>query len=124
MGHRLSHRSGEISRARMGVVNGKLAVNGGTGAEPKRSLRKSSGVGAQTSQTALLLLPNFPLMGVTAAIEVMRHANRLSRKELYRWFTYSSDGGAVRASNGLVLNAEKLPQDGPPLDSIFVCGGF
>src|SRR6185369_49061 len=64
------------------------------------------------------------LMGVIAAIDVMRHANRLSRKELYRSLTYSPDGGAVRASNGLVLNAEKLPEEGPPLDSIFVCGGF
>ena len=108
----------------MGVISGKSAVNGGAGTEQKRSLRTPSAGAAKTAQTALLLLPNFSLMGVIAAIDVMRHANRLSRKELYRSFTYSADGGAVRASNGLVLNAEKIPDDGPVLDSIFVCGGF
>jgi transcriptional regulator GlxA family with amidase domain len=108
----------------MGVISSKAVVNGGAVAEQKRSLRTPSAGATKTAQTALLLLPNFSLMGVIAAIDVMRHANRLSRKELYRWFTYSPDGGAVRASNGLVLNAEKIPEDSPLLDSIFVCGGF
>jgi transcriptional regulator GlxA family with amidase domain len=108
----------------MGVFNCKPGLNPGIASEPKRSLRTASTGAAPTAQTALLLLPNFSLMGVIAAIDVMRHANRLSRKELYRWFTYSADGGAVRASNGLVLNAEKIPGDGLALDSIFVCGGF
>jgi len=94
------------------------------GAEPVRSLRPPIASAGKTTHTALLLLPNFSLMSVIAAIDVMRHANRLSRKELYHWYTYSADGGAVRASNGLVLNAEKLPEQGPPLDNIFVCGGF
>ena len=74
-----------------------------------RTLRRPSGDTAVPTQTGLLLLPNFSLLGVIAAIDVMRHANRLSRKNLYAWRTYSSDGAAVRASNGLVLNAERIP---------------
>ena len=93
-------------------------------AEPARALRPPIASAGKTAQTALLLLPNFSLMSVIAAIDVMRHANRLSRKELYQWYTYSPDGGAVRASNGLVLNAEKIPENGPALDNVFVCGGF
>src|SRR5215470_12598046 len=93
-------------------------------ANQERTLRRPVGDAAKPTQTGLLLLPNFSLMGVIAAIDVMRHANRLSRKELYQWYTYSADGGAVRASNGLVLTAEKIPESGPTLDNIFVCGGF
>jgi len=89
-----------------------------------RTLRRPSGDTAVPTQTGLLLLPNFSLLGVIAAIDVMRHANRLSRKNLYVWRTYSSDGAAVRASNGLVLNAERIPAADAALDSIFVCGGF
>src|SRR5262249_18893285 len=60
-------------------------------------------------QVGLLLLPNFSLLGVIAAIDVMRHANRLSGAELYVSRIYSPDGKAVRASNGLVLNVDGAP---------------
>src|SRR5262249_59445025 len=90
----------------------------------ERTLRRGGGDTIKPTQTGLLLLPNFSLLGVIAAIDVMRHANRLSRKNLYAWRTYSSDGAAVRASNGLVLNAERIPPADAALDSIFVCGGF
>jgi transcriptional regulator GlxA family with amidase domain len=93
-------------------------------AEKARTLRRAHGDQGKPTQTGLLLLPNFSLLGVIAAIDVMRHANRLSRKELYAWRTYSSNGGAVLASNGLALNAEQVPESDTTLDSIFVCGGF
>jgi transcriptional regulator GlxA family with amidase domain len=89
-----------------------------------RALRRPLGDESKPIETGLLLLPNFSLLGVIAAIDVMRHANRLSRKELYAWRTYSSNGGAVRASNGLVLNAERFPDSDVVFGSIFVCGGF
>src|SRR5689334_21630909 len=124
MGHCLSRPSGEVS----GVAEMDRATSGnGTShgaAEPARALRPPIASAGKTAHTALLLLPNFSLMSVIAAIDVMRHANRLSRKELYQWYTYSADGGAVRASNGLVLTAEMIPENGPALDNVFVCGGF
>jgi transcriptional regulator GlxA family with amidase domain len=106
----------------MDSTNGGGSIHGG--AEPARTLRPPIASAGKTTHTALLLLPNFSLMSVIAAIDVMRHANRLSRKELYQWYTYSADGGAVRASNGLVLTAEKIPENGPALDNVFVCSGF
>jgi transcriptional regulator GlxA family with amidase domain len=94
------------------------------GTDQGRTLRRPTGDRGKPTHTGLLLLPNFSLLGVIAAIDVMRHANRLSRKELYVWHTFSPDGGAVRASNGLVLNAERIPDGEAALDAIFVCGGF
>jgi len=90
----------------------------------ERTLRRPAGDAGKPTHNGLLLLPNFSLLGVIAAIDVMRHANRLSGKTLYAWNTYSSDGGAVRASNGLILNAERIPDANVVPDSIFVCGGF
>ena len=46
----------------------------------------------EPTQVGLLLLPSFSLLGVIAAIDVMRHANRLSGHRLYGWSTYSTDG--------------------------------
>lgn len=72
----------------------------------------------------LLLLPSFSLLSVIAAIDVMRHANRLSGQELYRWRIYSPDGKPAKASNGLVLSADGMPDPTPIPDFLFVCGGF
>ena len=90
----------------------------------ERTLRRAPGDATKPTHTGLLLLPSFSLLGVIAAIDVMRHANRLSRKTLYSWTTYSSDGAAVRASNGLILNTERIPGAEVVPDSVFVCGGF
>lgn len=79
--------------------------------------------GAPT-EVCLLLLPNFSLMGVIAAIDVMRHANRLSDGARYAWRVCSADGAAVRASNGLVLTSDGALDPAATPDFLFVCGGF
>ncbi len=78
----------------------------------------------RTTEVGLLLLPSFSLLGVIAAIDVMRHANRLSGKKLYQWKTYSIEGGAVQSSNGLLLNVDGAPDMALVPDFLFVCGGF
>ena len=75
-------------------------------------------------EVGLLLLPSFSLLGVIAAIDVMRHANRLSGRKLFQWKTYSVDGGSVQSSNGLVLNVDGSPDMGLIPHFLFVCGGF
>ncbi len=89
-----------------------------------QAYRRAFGEADRPTEIGLLLLPNFSLLGVIGAIDVMRHANRLSGKQLYVSRVYSPDGAAVRASNGLVLSVEGKP--GPDLapDLLFVCGGF
>src|SRR5260370_33978177 len=108
MGHCLSYRSG----VRDGLMEGHKA----------RALRRPLGDESKPTETGLLLLPNFSLLGVIAAIDVMRHANRLSGRDLYVSRVYSPDALAVRASNGLVLSVEGMP--GPELapDFLFGCG--
>jgi AraC family carnitine catabolism transcriptional activator len=69
------------------------------------------------------LLPGFSMMGLMAAIEPLRVANRF-RGELYRWRLLSQDGAAVAASNGMSLNVDaalELPGAGA---SLFVVAGF
>ncbi len=73
---------------------------------------------------ALILVPEFTMMPVTAAIEPLRLANRVAEKELYRWTMHSVDGKAVAASNGIstLVNGdlEAVPSDA----SIIMCGGL
>src|SRR5579871_5548733 len=109
LGHRLScPRTGK----RCAKMRGADMIQGPGGAEGK------------PTQVGLLLLPSFSLLGVIAAIDVMRHANRLSGRKLYGWSSYSADGKAVKSSNGLVLNVDGAPESAPDLDFLFVCGGF
>src|SRR5215813_13611347 len=113
MGHHLSRRCEATDRRSRQMTTYQ-----------ERTLRRGGGDTIKPTQTGLLLLPNFSLLGVIAAIDVMRHTNRLSRKDLYSWTTYSADGGSVRASNGLILNTERIPAADIVPDSVFVCGGF
>jgi AraC family carnitine catabolism transcriptional activator len=48
-----------------------------------------------------LLLPQFSMMAFASALEPLRVANRLSRREVYRWTIFSADGLPVPASNQL-----------------------
>lgn len=79
--------------------------------------------GAATKSIGLLLLDNFTLMSLASAVEPLRMANQLSGKELFRWFTLSSDGAAVRASDGLQITPDMGFAQAPGLDVVLVCGG-
>ena len=50
----------------------------------------------RTQTIAFLLIDDFALMSYAAAIEPLRAANLLSRRELYRWRHVSVDGEAAR----------------------------
>ncbi len=73
---------------------------------------------------ALLLLPEFSMMPVTAAIEPLRLANRVSEKELYAWEMMTTDGNPVTASNGLLLTPDSDHTKFSGRTSIIVCGGL
>jgi transcriptional regulator GlxA family with amidase domain len=79
--------------------------------------------GAAAKSIGLLLLDNFTLMSLASAIEPLRMANQLSGRELFRWFTLSSDGKPVRASDGLQITPDLSFADVPKLDVVVVCGG-
>lgn len=48
-----------------------------------------------------LLIPDFSMIALSAAIEPLRLANRVAGQELYRWSLYSQTGAPVTASNGI-----------------------
>ena len=50
-----------------------------------------------------MLVPKFPMLAFSCAVEPLRIANWLSGKQLYEWFVATVDGQPVVASNGLRL---------------------
>lgn len=70
-----------------------------------------------------LLMPGFSMMGFVSAIEPLRVANRF-RAGSYRWQVISSDGGPVKASNGMSLNADGALCDPAEVRLVIVVAGF
>lgn len=71
-----------------------------------------------------LLVPQFSMMAFAAAIEPLRQANRMSRREVYAWRIASEDGGPVSCSNGCALTADIGLIDIERGTSIIVCSGL
>jgi transcriptional regulator GlxA family with amidase domain len=71
-----------------------------------------------------LLAPRFSLFAFVCAVEPLRVANRLARRELYRWETVSSDGAPVMASNRMAVVADQSVRDRSRYSKVIVCAGF
>lgn len=71
-----------------------------------------------------LLTPQFSMMAFAAAIEPLRQANRMSRKELYGWRIASERGEPVPCSNGCMISADMPLEDVERAVSIVVCSGL
>ncbi len=74
-------------------------------------------------QIALVLIPSFSMIAFTAAVEALRLANRMSGQRLYAWHLFSTDGRAVRASNGIELHTGGDLEKAGGLQTIIVCSG-
>ncbi len=73
---------------------------------------------------AFYLVPEFSMMPLTAAIEPLRIANRLSERQLYRWKMYSGDGKPVAASNGFVIACDGPLNEADDRASMIVSSGL
>lgn len=72
---------------------------------------------------AFLLIDKFSMIAFAAALEPLRVANRMARRDVYFW-TLVSDGGApVRCSNGTQLNTDGGLEDINKDAMILVCSG-
>ena len=71
-----------------------------------------------------LLTPQFSMIAFAAAIEPLRIANRMARRQLYGWRTGSASGGQVPASNGCNVSVDGALEDVPRDASIVVCAGL
>ncbi len=70
------------------------------------------------------LTPNLPLFGLAAALEVLRHANRMAGIEAYQWsFLTESDSG-VQASNGMWLQPSSSVEKAIDAQMVFIVAGF
>lgn len=78
----------------------------------------------ETHTIGFLLTPQFSMIAFTAAIEPLRSANRVARKELYSWELYTIDGQPVQASNGVEFNPNGALIEKTKFDILFVCSGI
>jgi len=73
---------------------------------------------------AFLTLPNYSLIAVTNALEVLRMANRVVGQDVYEWSIASFDGRPVPASCGLELVPTVALDKIGKVEILFVCGGI
>lgn len=73
---------------------------------------------------AFLLVPEFSMMPVAAAIEPLRIANRLAEQSLYDWNMFSTDGVAVAASNGFTIACSGGLDEIDERAVVIICGGL
>lgn len=64
------------------------------------------------------------MIAFTSAIEPLRLANRVSRRDLYAWRVFSVDGAPVRASNGVEIAVQSAHREAKGLTAAVVCAGL
>ncbi|MEO1459242.1 MAG: GlxA family transcriptional regulator [Pseudomonadota bacterium] len=83
---------------------------------------------AERRRLAFLLLNDFSMIALTAAIEPLRSANRLAGRQSYDWSLVGESGAPVRASSGLAIAVDlgiaELAQRVEDFDVFFVVTGL
>jgi transcriptional regulator GlxA family with amidase domain len=78
---------------------------------------------ATTQSVGFLLLDKFTLISLASAVEPLRMANQLTGRTLYRWHTFSPNGAAVWASDGVPITPDGSWSNPSVADTVIVCGG-
>lgn len=73
---------------------------------------------------AFLVLDQFSMLCLAAAMDPLRSANRIANRSFYRWSLVSIDGQPVSASNGMEMAVDYSLMDMPACDVLFVCAGY
>ena len=71
-----------------------------------------------------LLMSEYTLSTFANAVGILRMANRISGRELYRWSTYSLTGEAVTSSSGLEVQLDGDLGSATEVKILLVCGGY
>ncbi|MFO7853881.1 MAG: GlxA family transcriptional regulator [Paracoccaceae bacterium] len=71
-----------------------------------------------------VLLERFSLLAFAAAIEPLRHANRLAGRTLYDWHVLTETGAPAHASCGTEVTAHGALEAVPRGGRVIVCGGL
>ena len=77
-----------------------------------------------TLHVGFLLMPEYTLSTFSNAVGMLRMANRLSGRELYRWSTYSLDGEPVVSSAGLEVKLDGSLKKATEVNILLACGGY
>ena len=77
-----------------------------------------------TMHIGFLLMPEYTLSTFSNAVSVLRMANRLSGRELYRYSVFSLDGEPVVSSAGLELRLDGSLESVGDMSVLMVCGGY
>ena len=85
---------------------------------------EASEVEAVTLHVGFVMLPEYTLSTFSNAVGILRMANRLSGKELYRWSLHSVGGQPAVSSAGLELTLDGGLDDASETNVILVCGGY
>jgi transcriptional regulator GlxA family with amidase domain len=83
---------------------------------------KTTTEGAPT-HIGFILLSQYSMIAFVNAVEVLRMANRVSDRTLYRWSVCHAKADTA-ASNGLALQANASLRDLDGCEMVFVCGGL
>ena len=78
----------------------------------------------ETMHIGFLLMPEYTLSTFSNAVSVLRMANRLSDKELYRYSVFTLDGESVVSSAGLELKLDGSLKSVDDMQVLIVCGGY
>ncbi len=73
---------------------------------------------------AFLVIDQFSMLCLAAAIDPLRSANRMAAKNFYRWSLVSIDGKPVTASNGMEVAMDYSLDDLKKCDILFVSAGY
>lgn len=86
---------------------------------------RHSGRGATPllEEVGFLLMPDFSLLCLSAALDALRQANRVAEETLYRWHFFSTDGADVTSSAGVTIACEGTLDGGGRPDLLLVVAG-
>ncbi|MEM7241400.1 MAG: GlxA family transcriptional regulator [Pseudomonadota bacterium] len=79
---------------------------------------------SQSKRYVFLLLPDFSMLPMSCAVEVMRHANIYAGRQVYEWVIAAESDEAATASCGIRfprdIGLDELKRD----DTLIICGGI
>ena len=77
----------------------------------------------RTYRYVFLTLPNYTMIALASAVDALRMANRVTRREAYSWNLATLDGQPATASNGLSMAPTIALDVIGPTDIVFVVAG-
>ena len=85
---------------------------------------KEAILGRPVVRIGFFLVPNFPMLAFSAAIEALRVANWVSGRTLYEWTLISEDGAPVSPSSGIAITPHSAMGEIDRFPIMLVCAGI